>query len=161
MILRIKSKLFHIYFHNYRLTHHREQIDNGKSLNFSRCKRISLTCDQGDTECYRRPASITFHFITLVSQMSLPPTGRVLFTYKGPSWYENIDFDMKIVHTQAPSNVRRVSDQFFRFVNEMAVFLLFKTYLNVTLKDFRKDLINRLTNVLFIVAWINSKMKPV
>lgn len=66
-------------------------------------------------ECYRRPASITFHFITLVSNMILPPTGRVLFTYKGPSWYQNIDFDMKINHAQAPGNVRRGDEKFFRF----------------------------------------------
>lgn len=65
-------------------------------------------------ECYRRPASITFHFITLVSNMILPPTGRVLFTYKGPSWYENIDFDMKIAHVQATSNIQRASEKFFR-----------------------------------------------
>lgn len=85
-----------------------------KNLFFSsRCKRISLTCDQGDMECYRRPASITFHFITLVSNMILPPTGRVLFTYKGPSWYENIDFDMKIVHVAA-SNIERANEKFFR-----------------------------------------------
>lgn len=81
---------------------------------YSRCKRISLTCEHGDTDCYRRPASITFHFITLVADMSLPPTGRVLFTYKGPSWYENIDFDMKIIHSQAPPSVRRVSERYFR-----------------------------------------------
>lgn len=47
--------------------------------------------------------------------MILPPTGRVLFTYKGPSWYENIDFDMKIIHSQAPSNIQRASEKFFRF----------------------------------------------
>lgn len=45
--------------------------------------------------------------------MILPPTGRVLFTYKGPSWYENIDFDMKIVHVAA-SNIERANEKFFR-----------------------------------------------
>lgn len=107
MILRIESKMFKWYENqknNYLL----------KKIYSSRCKRISLTCEQGDMECYRRPASITYHFITLVSNMSLPPTGRVLFTYKGPSWYENIDFDMKILHAQAPANIRRVSDKYFR-----------------------------------------------
>lgn len=48
--------------------------------------------------------------------MSLPPTGRVLFTYKGPSWYENIDFDMKVVHVQAAANIERADEKFFRFV---------------------------------------------
>lgn len=110
----------------------------------SRCKRISLTCEQGDMECYRRPASITYHFITLVSNMSLPPTGRVLFTYKGPSWYENIDFDMKILHAQAPANIRRVSDKYFRYFN---LLILFETI----------DLIFGFQ--MHISVWTNSKTK--
>lgn len=85
-------------------------------LIFSRCKRVSMTCEQGDTECLNQPVSITYHFITLVSNLSLPPSGRVLFTYKGPSWFENIDFHMKILHSQAPSNIRKATDRFFRFV---------------------------------------------
>lgn len=94
---------------------------------FSRCKRISMTCEQGDTDCLSQPVSITYHFITLVSNLSLPPSGRVLFTYKGPSWFENIDFDMKVTHTQAASNVRRASDRFFsmdKFQNEARLSLM-------------------------------------
>lgn len=102
---------------------------------FSRCKRISLTCDQGDVECYRRPASITFHFITLVSDMSLPPTGRVLFTYKGPSWYENIDFDMKIVHVQAAGNIERANEKFFRFEIHWIISNFFFVRLKLQLKS--------------------------
>lgn len=96
---------------------------NKKNFFSSRCKRISLTCDQGDMECYRRPASITFHFITLVSNMILPPTGRVLFTYKGPSWYENIDFDMKVVQVQASTDIERASEKFFRFDIQLKITL--------------------------------------
>lgn len=77
-----------------------------------------MTCEQGDTDCMNQPVSITYHFITLVSSFSLPPNGRVLFTYKGPSWYENIDFHLKIDHVQAPSRIRKATDRFFRFVVE-------------------------------------------
>lgn len=52
----------------------------------------------------------------MVSNMAIPPAGRVLFTLKGPKSYENIDFDLKIIQSQAPGNVRRVNDKYFRFV---------------------------------------------
>lgn len=48
--------------------------------------------------------------------MSVPPQGRALFTYKGPNWYDNIDFDLKIVHSQAPLDVKKANDQFFRYL---------------------------------------------
>lgn len=83
-------------------------------FNGSRCKRASLECERGDIDCYRKPATITYHFITLISNLALPPTGRILFTYRGPSWYQNVDFEMKLVHAQSRSDVRRADDKYFR-----------------------------------------------
>lgn len=91
--------------------------------------------------------------------MSLPPTGRVLFTYKGPSWYENIDFDMKIVHTQAQGNVRRVSDQFFRFVTFELNFKYFFLYVIDIVYHIIVQNISERKKFFTILAWINSKMK--
>lgn len=99
-------------------------------------------------ECYRRPASITFHFITLVSNMILPPTGRVLFTYKGPSWYENIDFDMKIANVQAAGNVERASERFFRCKSIKITILNLFFRSNFKLKR-------------LFLAWINTKTRHV
>lgn len=98
-------------------------------------------------ECYRRPASITFHFITLVSNMILPPTGRVLFTYKGPSWYENIDFDMKVAHVQAAGSIERASEKFFRYETQSVKIGVNFSICQVKIK------------ILFIPAWISIKMK--
>lgn len=81
-----------------------------------------MVCEHGDTECFSKPTSYSYNFITLVSNMSVPPTGRGLFTYKGPSWYENIDFDLKIIHSQAPSNVRKATEQFFRYLFQFILF---------------------------------------
>lgn len=84
------------------------------AFHVSRCKRASLECERGDIDCYRKPATITYHFITLISNLALPPTGRILFTYRGPSWYQNVDFEMKLVHAQSRSDVRRADDKYFR-----------------------------------------------
>lgn len=77
----------------------------------SRCRTISNTCE--GEECYQKPSTYTYNYITLVSNMLIPPHGRTLFTLRGPSWYNNIDFDLKISNVQAPSNIERVTDHYF------------------------------------------------
>ncbi|KAJ6646501.1 Fibulin-1 [Pseudolycoriella hygida] len=77
----------------------------------NRCKRISLYCDQQDTECFQRPSSYSYNFITLVANLALPPQGRTFFNLKGPHWYENIDFELKVVRTQP--HVQNVNERFF------------------------------------------------
>lgn len=121
------------------------------SLCVSRCKRASLECERGDIDCYRKPATITYHFITLISNLALPPTGRVLFTYKGPNWYQNVDFEMKLVHAQTRSDVKRVSDKSFRYVEK-------KMKLRETCRSECINLSKK--NVFFpLLAWTNSKMR--
>lgn len=78
----------------------------------SRCIRISLLCQHDDIECFRKPSSYTYNFITLVSNVAVPPQGRALFNLKGPSNYENIDFDLRILSYR--SLKQRVTDRFFR-----------------------------------------------
>lgn len=48
--------------------------------------------------------------------MPVPPTGRALFNLRGPTWYESIDFDMKLIHVDAPANVRPADERYFRYV---------------------------------------------
>lgn len=51
--------------------------------------------------------------MTIVAKTAVPPQGRGLFTLKGPSWYENIDFDFKIVNVR--SNIgQRVDERYFK-----------------------------------------------
>lgn len=97
----------------------------------SRCKRISMLCEHGDTVCLTKPTSYSYNFITLVSKLSVPPNGRGFFTYKGPSWYENIDFDLKIVHVTAPSYLKAADDQYFRYFLSISFFFIFFYYLHV------------------------------
>lgn len=80
---------------------------------FSRCKRISLLCEQGDIACYQKPSSYTYNFVTIVASTAVPPQGRGLFTLRGPSWYENIDFDFKIIDVRSHIS-QRVDERFFK-----------------------------------------------
>lgn len=81
----------------------------------SRCKRNDIRCDYGDTECFRKPSSISYNFITLTSNISVPPKGRGLFNLRGPNWYENIEFDLKVVRVDAPPHVQKATEQYFRY----------------------------------------------
>lgn len=79
----------------------------------SRCERVSTFCDKNDEECFKRPSSIQYNFVTIVAKNALPPQGRGLFTLVGPHYYEHIDFDFKIVNVR--SNIgQRVTERFFK-----------------------------------------------
>ncbi|XP_055626577.1 fibrillin-1 isoform X4 [Toxorhynchites rutilus septentrionalis] len=79
----------------------------------NRCRRTTKYCNPGDMECLRKPTSYSYNFITLVSNMPVPPTGRALFNLRGPAWYEAIDFDLKLVNVDAPSTVRPADQRYF------------------------------------------------
>ncbi|XP_059609704.1 fibulin-2 isoform X2 [Phlebotomus argentipes] len=79
----------------------------------NRCRRISLLCDRDDLDCFARPSSYSFNFITLVANMSVPPLGRALFNLKGPNWYDNIDFFLRVVNVEAPPDIFLASDTSF------------------------------------------------
>lgn len=86
------------------------EIDPDRS---NRCRRTTKYCNPGDTECLRKPTSYSYNFITLVSNMPVPPSGRALFNLRGPAWYEAIDFDLKLLSVDAPPNVRPADQRFF------------------------------------------------
>ncbi|XP_055595503.1 fibulin-1 isoform X2 [Uranotaenia lowii] len=79
----------------------------------NRCRRTTKYCNPGDLECLRKPSSYSYNFITLVSNMPVPPSGRALFNLRGPAWYEAIDFDLKLISVDAPGNVRPADQRYF------------------------------------------------
>ncbi|XP_035894268.1 fibulin-1 isoform X2 [Anopheles stephensi] len=79
----------------------------------NRCERISRYCNTGDMECIRRPHSYSYNFLTIVSNILLPPEGRGLFTLAGPSHYQMIDFDLKLVSVDAAPHVKPVDIHYF------------------------------------------------
>lgn len=70
-------------------------------------------CNYDDSECFKKPSSYSYNFITLVSNMSIPPSGRGLFNLKGPNWYDNIDFDFKVIHVNAPQDIEQANEHYF------------------------------------------------
>lgn len=77
----------------------------------SRCRQTSNLCEGDD--CYNKPSAYTYNFITLVSKLQIPPEGRTIFSLHGPVWYDDIDFDLKIVRIQAAANIEKASDYHF------------------------------------------------
>ncbi|XP_037732235.1 fibulin-1 isoform X1 [Drosophila subpulchrella] len=90
----------------------------------NRCRQNTNFCE--GEECYTQPSAYTYNFITFVSKLMIPPEGRTIFTLRGPLWYDNIDFDLKIVRIQATSNVKRATSMHFDTLknnNQVNVFL--------------------------------------
>ncbi|KAH8282830.1 hypothetical protein KR054_010083, partial [Drosophila jambulina] len=77
----------------------------------NRCRQNSNFCDGDD--CYTKPSAYTYNFITFVSKLMIPPEGRPIFTLRGPLWYDNIDFDLKIVRIQTTNNIQKATDANF------------------------------------------------
>ncbi|XP_055536331.1 fibulin-1 isoform X5 [Wyeomyia smithii] len=95
---------------------HEYEIDPDRK---NRCLRTIKYCNRGDLECLRKPSSYSYNFITLVSNMPVPPTGRALFNLRGPDWYESIDFDLKVVSVDALPSVRSADQRYFS-LNKMS-----------------------------------------
>lgn len=46
----------------------------------------------------------------------MPPDGRTIFTLRGPAWYDDIDFDLKIIRIQAATNIEKATENYFEYV---------------------------------------------
>jgi len=82
----------------------------------SRCKRESLYCQEGDTECLRLPSSISFNFITFVSNLAIPPAGYIdLFTMRGPLWpNSSVRFKLDMLDSRASARINKATKDFFQ-----------------------------------------------
>ncbi|XP_035788018.1 fibulin-1-like isoform X3 [Anopheles albimanus] len=79
----------------------------------NRCERTIRFCQTTDLECLRTPHSYSYNFLTIVSNIPVPPEGRGLFTLTGPTHYDMIDFDLKLVSVDAAPHVRPVDIHYF------------------------------------------------
>jgi fibulin 1/2 len=82
----------------------------------SRCKRESLYCREGDTECLHLPSSISFNFITFVSNLAIAPVGYIdLFTMRGPLWpSSSVRFKLDVLDSRAPVGIAKATKDFFQ-----------------------------------------------
>ncbi|XP_044316578.1 fibulin-1 isoform X3 [Drosophila rhopaloa] len=91
----------------------------------NRCRQSTNFCEGED--CYTKPSAYTYNFITFVSKLMISPEGRPIFTLRGPLWYDNIDFDLKIVRIQATKNIQKATDKNFETLknnNQVNVLLM-------------------------------------
>ncbi|XP_032311680.1 fibulin-1 isoform X4 [Drosophila ananassae] len=93
----------------------------------NRCRQSSITCEGDD--CYSKPSAYTYNFITFVSKLIIAPEGRIIFTLRGPLWYDNIDFDLKIVRVHATPTIERAIERNFEIIknNNQANLMLKKS----------------------------------
>ncbi|KAJ9581232.1 hypothetical protein L9F63_023591, partial [Diploptera punctata] len=98
----------------------------------SRCKRETLYCREGDTECLKLPTSYSFNFITFVSNLAIPSLGYIdLFTMRGPLWSgTNVRFKLEMLNSRAPAGISKCTKDFFwlrNTANNQAIISLAKS----------------------------------
>ncbi|EFN68423.1 Fibrillin-2 [Camponotus floridanus] len=85
------------------------------NLRKNRCVRSSRYCRVNDQACLRLPSHYSYNFITFVSMLPIPPTGRLeLFTMRGSHQPDStIQFTMALVDVRAPPGIARATESCF------------------------------------------------
>nr|XP_049705721.1 fibulin-2 [Helicoverpa armigera] len=79
--------------------------------NKHRCNKIGRVCPVGDWNCAHQPTTISYNFITFVSNLYIPESMLKLFTMRGPVWpYVKMRFELKVVNVNTPPSVKRKAD---------------------------------------------------
>lgn len=73
-----------------------------------------MLCDHDDYECFRKPTSYSYNFISMVPNMTVPVAGTGLFNLQTTVWSQNLEFDLKIDNIYSQPGVQRVTDHYFR-----------------------------------------------
>lgn len=90
-----------------------------------------MLCDHNDIDCFRKPTSYSYNFISMVPNMTIPLQGTGLFNLQTSVWSQEIDFDLTIINIHAPQHVQKVEDYYFRWISsfqtELQKFIIFIT----------------------------------
>ncbi|XP_026730463.1 fibrillin-1 [Trichoplusia ni] len=79
--------------------------------NKHRCNKVERVCQAGDWKCAQQPTTISYNFITFVSNLYIPDSKLKLFTMRGPVWpFAKMRFVLRIVDVNAPPNIKRKAD---------------------------------------------------
>ncbi|KAL6430493.1 hypothetical protein ACFW04_007830 [Cataglyphis niger] len=81
----------------------------------NRCVRSSRYCRVNDLACLRSPSHYSYNFITFVSMLPIPSTGRLeLFTMRGSYQPDStVQFTMALVDVRAPPGITRATESCF------------------------------------------------
>jgi fibulin 1/2 len=91
-----------------------------ESSHSNRCKRTSRRCRSTDFVCLRKPVSISFNFMSLISNLQVGGSGIDLFTMQSAR-YEQITtkFTLKVINIIAQPGVTPVTKSSFRLKTGM------------------------------------------
>ena len=88
------------------------------SLFQTRCRRTSTKCKSGDLPCLRKPVSISYNFIALISNLRVRGAGVNLFTMQSAKYRMlTTKFTLTVKSVRAPHGVVPASSDNFRFRN--------------------------------------------
>lgn len=81
-------------------------------LSSIRCKRVSYTCRQGDTECLNAPISLSYNFLTFPLNVKIPTD---LFSMSGPSnTRKRFDWVLRVVNARpTQAGVQPINGAYF------------------------------------------------
>ncbi|KAG0431397.1 hypothetical protein HPB47_021813 [Ixodes persulcatus] len=81
-----------------------------RSFLCSRCKRKARDCAQSNTTCLDQPVSLSYNYYTLVSNMKIPPSGKLdFFTMRGPRFsFSTVHFELEVIEATASSRAHGV-----------------------------------------------------
>ncbi|CAB3255053.1 unnamed protein product [Arctia plantaginis] len=76
--------------------------------NKHRCNKVEKICLPTDWNCTRQPTTISYNFITFVSNLYIPEGELKLFTMKGPAWTNaKMRFQLRLLSVNAPPSVKK------------------------------------------------------
>lgn len=103
-----------------------------------------MSCREGDSECIQKPLTYTFHFITMVSNLTNANAPTSLFIMTGPKWSStNVEFDLVLdkVMTKNCWMNEQVKKYIHTFFNDLETFNLLKGVKDGEIVEMRKTCI--------------------
>jgi fibulin 1/2 len=73
-----------------------------------------MLCDHDDYECFRKPTSYSYNFISMVPNMTVPVQGIGLFNLQTTVYAQDLEFDLKIIDAFSPTRIELATEHYFK-----------------------------------------------
>lgn len=80
---------------------------------FSKCKKFKPKCKINDFECFRRPNIISYRFVSIASNMTIPDQGVEVFNLRTTAWNKYQDIELNFIRVKAPLRVEKATNYIF------------------------------------------------
>jgi len=79
-----------------------------------RCKKLNKRCRIGDMDCLKKPVSLSYNFLAIVSKIPVATSGLELFTMQSARYAQiSTKFDLVLLSARAPRGIRPATRQSF------------------------------------------------